>query len=157
MATTPSESSPTRRSQRSIRSRAESSAELSAARTADVCGSDTSRWKAPAGRSCSLAGASGESPAAPHDSATAIALSGDGSRERKELMATQATTATFESEVLRCDGKVIVDFWAEWCGPCDAVFPVLDRIADEHQVKLVKVNIDEKRDLAQRYGVASIP
>ena len=72
-------------------------------------------------------------------------------------MATQATTATFESEVLRCDGKVIVDFWAEWCGPCDAVFPVLDRIADEHQVKLVKVNIDEKRDLAQRYGVASIP
>ena len=57
----------------------------------------------------------------------------------------------------RADGKVIVDFWAEWCGPCHAVAPVLDRIADEHDVKLVKVNIDEQQDLAQRYGVASIP
>jgi len=72
-------------------------------------------------------------------------------------MATNATTATFESEVLDTDGKVIVDFWAEWCGPCHAVSPVLDRIADEHDVKLVKVNIDEQQDLAQRYGVASIP
>ena len=72
-------------------------------------------------------------------------------------MATNATTDTFESEVLKSDGKVIVDFWAEWCGPCHAVSPVLDRIADEHQVKLVKVNIDEQQDLAQRYGVASIP
>ena len=72
-------------------------------------------------------------------------------------MATNATTETFETEVLKSDGKVIVDFWAEWCGPCHAVAPVLDRIADEHQVKLVKVNIDEQQDLAQRYGVASIP
>ncbi len=72
-------------------------------------------------------------------------------------MATNATTDTFESEVLQSDGKVIVDFWAEWCGPCHAVSPVLDRIADEHQVKIVKVNIDEQQDLAQRYGVASIP
>ena len=72
-------------------------------------------------------------------------------------MATTATTETFESEVLKSDGKVLVDFWAEWCGPCHAVAPVLDRIADEHQVKLVKVNIDEQQDLAQRYGVASIP
>ena len=52
---------------------------------------------------------------------------------------------------------MIVDFWAEWCGPCHAVSPVLDRIGDEHQVKIVKVNIDEQQDLAQRYGVASIP
>ena len=72
-------------------------------------------------------------------------------------MATTATTETFEAEVLKSDGKVIVDFWAEWCGPCHAVSPVLDRIADEHDVKLVKVNIDEQQDLAQRYGVASIP
>jgi thioredoxin 1 len=72
-------------------------------------------------------------------------------------MATNATSETFESEVLKSDGKVLVDFWAEWCGPCHAVSPVLDRIADEHQVKLVKVNIDEQQDLAQRYGVASIP
>ena len=61
------------------------------------------------------------------------------------------------SEVLEADGKILVDFWAEWCGPCHAVAPVLDRIADEHQVKVVKVNIDEQQDLAQRYGVASIP
>src|SRR3954463_8500651 len=79
-----------------------------------------------------------------------------GSTERNQL-ATNATSETFENEVLQSDGKVIVDFWAEWCGPCHAVSPVLDRIADEHQVKLVKVNIDEQQDLAQRYGVASIP
>jgi thioredoxin 1 len=72
-------------------------------------------------------------------------------------MATNATTDTFETEVLQSDGKVIVDFWAEWCGPCHAVSPVLDRIADEHQVKIVKVNIDEQQDLAMRYGVQSIP
>jgi thioredoxin 1 len=76
---------------------------------------------------------------------------------RKDAMATNATTDTFASEVLESDGKVIVDFWAEWCGPCHAVAPVLDRIADEHQVKIVKVNIDHEQDLAQRYGVASIP
>ncbi|HEX6763337.1 MAG TPA: thioredoxin [Gaiellaceae bacterium] len=72
-------------------------------------------------------------------------------------MSTEATSSTFDEEVLKSDGKVIVDFWAEWCGPCHAVAPVLDRIADEHQLKLVKVNIDEHQDLAQRYGVASIP
>jgi thioredoxin 1 len=72
-------------------------------------------------------------------------------------MSTEATSATFEDEVLKTDGKVIVDFWAEWCGPCPAVAPVLDRIADEHQLKIVKVNIDEHQDLAQRYGVQSLP
>jgi thioredoxin 1 len=72
-------------------------------------------------------------------------------------MSVTATTATFEDEVIKSDGKVIVDFWAEWCGPCHMVSPVLDRIADEYGVKLVKVNIDEQQDLAMRYGVASIP
>jgi len=72
-------------------------------------------------------------------------------------LATIATTDTFETEVIKSDGKVIVDFWAEWCGPCHAVSPVLDRIADEHQVKIVKVNIDEQQDLAQRYGVLVDP
>ena len=72
-------------------------------------------------------------------------------------MSTTATTDTFDTEVLQADGKVIVDFWAEWCGPCHAVAPVLDRIADEHELKIVKVNIDEQQDLAIRYGVASIP
>src|SRR3954463_124418 len=72
-------------------------------------------------------------------------------------MPVEATNATFDSEVLESEGKVIVDFWAEWCGPCHAVAPVLDRIADEHDVKIVKVNIDEEQELAQRFGVASIP
>ena len=72
-------------------------------------------------------------------------------------MATIATTDTFETEVIQSDGKVIVDFWAEWCGPCHAVSPVLDRIADEHQLKIVKVNIDENPMAPTRYGVRSIP
>src|SRR6476660_8421894 len=72
-------------------------------------------------------------------------------------MATNATTDTFEAEVLNSGGKVIVHIPAEWCCPCHAVSPVLERIADEHQVKIVKVNIDEQQDLAMRYGVASIP
>jgi thioredoxin 1 len=54
---------------------------------------------------------------------------------------------------------VIVDFWAEWCGPCHAVAPVLEKIADERkdELKVVKLNIDEEQDIAQRYGVVSIP
>jgi thioredoxin len=72
-------------------------------------------------------------------------------------LAITATTQTFDTEVINSEGKVLVDFWAEWCGPCHAVSPVLDRIADEHNVKLVKVNIDEEQELQQRYGVASIP
>ena len=72
-------------------------------------------------------------------------------------MPTEATETTFEQEVLAGEGKVLVDFWAEWCGPCHAVAPVLDRIADDHSLKIVKVNIDEEQGLAQRYGGASIP
>ena len=72
-------------------------------------------------------------------------------------MANAVTEATFEQEVLESDKPVIVDFWAEWCGPCHAVAPVLERIADEHDLKIVKVDIDHEQGLAQRYGVASIP
>jgi thioredoxin len=73
-------------------------------------------------------------------------------------LATAVKTIDFETEVLQSDKAVLVDFWAEWCGPCHAVSPILERIADEHEdLKLVKVNIDEEQELALRYGVQSIP
>jgi thioredoxin len=72
-------------------------------------------------------------------------------------MAVEATEVTFEDEVIGSQGKVIVDFWAEWCSPCHAVAPVLDRIGDERDVKIVKVNVDHEQGLARRYGVSSIP
>jgi thioredoxin 1 len=69
------------------------------------------------------------------------------------------TNQTFDTEVIQSETPVIVDFWAEWCGPCHAVSPVLDRIAEEREgeLQVVKVNIDEEQELAMRYGVASIP
>jgi thioredoxin 1 len=74
-------------------------------------------------------------------------------------MSTAVTESTFDHEVLSSDKPVIVDFWAEWCGPCHAVSPILDKIAEERsgELKLVKVNIDEEQGLAERYGIASIP
>ena len=73
--------------------------------------------------------------------------------------ATEATEATFEQEVLASEKPVIVDFWADWCGPCHMVSPILDEIAEERsdELRVVKVNIDEEPELAQRYGVMSIP
>jgi thioredoxin len=74
-------------------------------------------------------------------------------------MSSAVTTSTFETEVLQSDKPVIVDFWAEWCGPCHAVAPVLDKIAEERadELKLVKINVDEEQELMIRYGVQSIP
>jgi thioredoxin 1 len=72
-------------------------------------------------------------------------------------MATAVTGSTFEEEVLKSDEPVLVDFWAEWCGPCHAVSPILDRIAGERGLKLVKVNIDDEQELSIRYGIQSIP
>ena len=74
-------------------------------------------------------------------------------------MATAVKNDTFEQEVIQSETPVLVDFWAEWCGPCHAVAPVLDRIVEEQAgaLKLVKVNIDEERELAERFGIASIP
>ena len=74
-------------------------------------------------------------------------------------MATEVTNDTWDSEVVSSETPVLVDFWAEWCGPCHAVAPVLDKIVEERpgELKLVKVNIDEQPELAGKFNVASIP
>ena len=72
---------------------------------------------------------------------------------------TQITDDTFEQEVLQSDTPVLVDYWAEWCGPCKAIGPVLEDVAPEYagKVKIVKLNIDENPATPPKYGIRSIP
>jgi thioredoxin 1 len=75
-------------------------------------------------------------------------------------MATTAVTdASFDADVLKSSEPVVVDFWAEWCGPCKMIAPALEEISDElaGQVKIAKINIDENQEMAVKYGVRSIP
>src|ERR1051325_764310 len=92
-----------------------------------------------------------------------LRASGSTRVERFSFMASpkivNLTQDNFTSEVLQSSAPVLVDFWAEWCGPCKMIAPVLDELADEYdgKIKIAKVNIDHEQSLAGQYGVRAIP
>ena len=75
------------------------------------------------------------------------------------MTARAVTEANFDQEVIKNERTVLVDFWAEWCGPCRAVSPILDQIASEHsdKIDIVKLNVDDHPALAAKYQITSIP
>lgn len=74
------------------------------------------------------------------------------------MSAIKVNNHNFENEVMNSDKKVLIDFFASWCGPCRMVSPIVDEIADERSdIKVVKINVDDDPELASRFGVMSIP
>ena len=86
-------------------------------------------------------------------------MSPSPSRNRGVAEAIHLTEKSFDEVLVATEGLVMVDFWAEWCGPCQAIAPVLEELAEasESRVTLMKVNVDENHGLAARYGIQSIP
>lgn len=73
-------------------------------------------------------------------------------------MVTELKSENYESEVVDSEKPVIIDFWAEWCGPCRMMSPIVDEIAEQSdQYKVMKVNVDEEKDLAMRFEISAIP
>jgi thioredoxin 1 len=77
----------------------------------------------------------------------------------KNIMALQFTDQNFETEVLKSEKPVLVDFWAAWCGPCQMMGPIIEELAEEmgDKYKVGKLNVDENRETAAKYGIMSIP
>jgi thioredoxin 1 len=80
-------------------------------------------------------------------------------KELRKMATKKVTDTSFENDVLKASGPVLVDFWAEWCGPCRMIGPALEELSDElgEQVTITKLNIDENPDAPGRYGVRGIP
>ncbi len=78
---------------------------------------------------------------------------------QEEPMPTTLTDATFDEEIAGSAEPVLVDFWAEWCGPCKMISPILDEIAEEHagKLRIAKINVDDNPDISRRFEVMSIP
>ena len=78
--------------------------------------------------------------------------------EEDEMEILKVTSENFESEVLQSDKPVLIDFYADWCGPCKMLSPIVDEVAEENtDIKVVKINVDNAQDLAMKYQVMSIP